>query len=166
MGVSILTASSLALANSSSPSSVVSAFTCGLVAEVSTAAMREAAVVPETALAAAGRLRVTRGGILMVDLGVTMDDLDATLLRGENSDRDDAVAEDRLEGRISSFPEDEERGFDGCSSLLALFLSGDMLMAIRASDAVKSSSAKAERVVLLIVDPYLFCVLDLSLLFL
>jgi hypothetical protein len=73
--------------------------------------MREAAVVPETALAAAGRLpRVTRG-VFMVDLGVTMDDLDAPLLRGEKRDRDDVVAEEHLEGRISSFPV-FERGFE------------------------------------------------------
>ena len=97
MGVSIVTASSLVSSASGS------AFTCCLVAEFSTAAMREAAVA-ETALAAVWRLQVALG-VLTVDLGVTMDAEAPLLMRGNMGDRDDVVVE-LLEGRISSFPED------------------------------------------------------------
>lgn len=72
-----------------------------MVEEFSTAAMREAAT-PDTALAAVERLRVTRG-VLIVDLGVTIDDAGVPLKGGEKSDRDDvrAEAEFFLDGRIS-----------------------------------------------------------------
>lgn len=96
MGVSMVSAPPLDFTSSS-----VSVFSCGLVAEFSTAAMREAAA-PDTALATVERLWVTRG-VLTVDLGVTIDDAGAPLMEGEKSDRDDvrAAAELLEKGRIS-----------------------------------------------------------------